>query len=481
MVKGMITIATQQEAVARAESVRVSSAATRGSGRGATAARGERVAVPSAGPFPPPPIIKKKIRPPGPEKNEGDPSPAVSEPSYRLLVVDDEPLALNLAKRVFETESDIALHAATSAVRALETAMIHDIDLVIPDQRMPEMTGLQFLARVREVRPRALRVLLTAFPDTSVALKAINEGLLYRFILKPWEPEDMRVTVRRALETKRLADEHDRLVNQLKTSYEELIQSEHMAALGRLSAGIGHELKTSVDPLVARIATLEVEVGRVVEAGRAASRAIQKEFAPDEVDRLKEATLRAAPDLAGAVDESIAAVRTAGAQLEALARGVQSYTANVETEPFDINPAVAAPLAPPPHPPRGIVPLERKLEAVPLVRCRGPEITQVVLSLLGNAVDAVQRVPEPLIEVRTSHEGSRVRLEVADNGTGLDPGVAQRLFKPFTSSNAGAKGRELGLSICKSIVESHGGQIEPAAHGPPGTRFTVTLPAIAAV
>ncbi|TMA11133.1 MAG: response regulator [Deltaproteobacteria bacterium] len=210
MVKGMITIATQQEAVARAESVRVSSAATRGSGRGATATRAAATALVSAWAFFPHPMIQKRISVPWAMINDGGRILAVSEPSYRLLVVDDEPLALNLAKRVFETESDIALHAATSAVRALEMAMIHDIDLVITDQRMPEMTGLQFLARVREVRPRALRVLLTAFPDTSVALKAINEGLLYRFILKPWEPEDMRVTVRRALETKRLADEHDR-------------------------------------------------------------------------------------------------------------------------------------------------------------------------------------------------------------------------------------------------------------------------------
>src|SRR3982074_1950597 len=143
----------------------------------------------------------------------------MSEPSYRLLVVDDEPLALNLARRVFESESDIALHAATSAVRALEMAMIHDIDLVITDHRMPEMAGLQFLPRVREVRPRAPRVILPAFPDTSVALKAINEGLLHRFILKPWEPEDMRVTVRRALETKRLSDEHDRLPRPRNTTH----------------------------------------------------------------------------------------------------------------------------------------------------------------------------------------------------------------------------------------------------------------------
>src|SRR5438128_1603190 len=365
MVKGMITIATQQEAVARAESVRVSSAATRGSGRGATATLAAATALVSAWAFFPHPMIQKRISVPWAAINDSGTIPAVSEPSYRLLVVDDEPLALNLAKRVFETESDIALHAATSAVRALETAMIHDIDLVITDQRMPEMTGLQFLARVREVRPRALRVLLTAFPDTSVALKAINEGLLYRFILKPWEPEDMRVTVRRALETKRLSDEHDRLVNQLKTSYEELVQSEHMAALGRLSSGIGHELKSAVDPLVARIGTLEVEVGRVLEAGRAT------------------------PDLAGAVDESIAAIRTAGAQLEALARGVQSYTAAVEPEPFDINQAVLSAVQLLSHRLRESVRLERKLEAVPLVRCRGPEITQVVLSLLGNAADAV--------------------------------------------------------------------------------------------
>jgi two-component system response regulator PhcR len=413
--------------------------------------------------------------------NDGGNIRAVPEPSYRLLVVDDEPLALNLARRVFETESDIALHSATSAVRALEMAMIHDIDLVITDQRMPEMTGLQFLARVREVRPRALRVLLTAFPDTSVALKAINEGLLYRFILKPWEPEDMRVTVRRALETKRLSDEHDRLVSQLKTSYQELVHSEHMAALGRLSAGLGHELRSAVDPLLAAVGSLEAGLGRLLEAARAANRAVQRDLGADELQRLKDYLLRATPDMAGAVEESVAAVRTAGAQIEALARGVQSYTAAVEPEPFDINQAVLSAVQLLSHRLRDPIRLERNLQAVPLVRCRGPEITQVVLNLLGNAADAVQRVPEPTIHLRTWHEGPSVRLEITDNGTGLDPETVQRLFKPFTSEQPSNRGRDLGLSVCKSIVESHGGSIEAAADGPRGSRFTVTLPAIAAL
>ncbi len=402
------------------------------------------------------------------------------EPSYRLLVVDDEPLALNLAKRVFETESDIALFSATSAVRALEMAMVHDIDLVITDQRMPEMTGLQFLARVREVRPRALRVLLTAFPDTSVALKAINEGLLYRFILKPWEPEDMRVTVRRALETKRLSDEHDRLVNQLKTSYDELVQSEHMAALGRLSAGIGYELKSALEPLRASVGELGVAVARLLDTARAASRAIQYDFTAPELAVLKDSLARASPELSGSAERSLEAVRSGCAQLDALARGIQGYTASAEPEPFDINQAVLSAMQLLSHRLRQAVRLERDLQAIPLVRCRAPEITQVVLNLLSNAADAVQKVSQPTIEVRTRQDGPRVRLEVADNGAAFDPDVAQQLFKPFAFDRASGLDRGLGLSICKSIVESHGGQIEAGAAGPAGTRFTVTLPAIGA-
>src|SRR5438105_7721530 len=251
-------------------------------------------------------------------------------------------MALNLVRRVFESESDIDVDATTSAQRGLEVAMLRDIDLVITDQRMPEMEGLQFLARMRELRPRALRVLLTAFPDTAVALKAINEGLVYRFVLKPWDMEDMRVTVRRVLETKRLSDEHEKLVNQLKTSHQELIDAEHMAALGRLSASLGHELNKAVKPLLAGASALEVEMGRLLDAARAAERAVKRNFADDEVKLLKSDILRASPELAGPAEESLATIRAAGAQLAALARGIESYSLRGEPEPIDINQSVLA-------------------------------------------------------------------------------------------------------------------------------------------
>jgi len=208
---------------------------------------------------------------------------------------------------------------------------------------------------------------------------------------------------------------------------------------------------------------------------------VQKDFAPDQVEALRGAVLRSTPDAAGAAEDSLASVRKAAAELEALARGVQSYTAAEEPEPFDINQAVLSAVQLLSHRLRESIRLERNLQAVPLVRCRGPEITQVVLNLMSNAADAVEKVPEPAIHVRTWHEGSSVRLEIADNGTGLDPAVAQRLFKPFTAPQPATGGRDVGLNVCKSIVESHGGSIEAVADGNSGTRFTVTLPAIASI
>src|SRR5262249_8272233 len=178
------------------------------------------------------------------------------------------------------------------------------------------------------------------------------------------------------------------------------------AALGRLSGGIGHELRAAVDPLLAGIGSLEGQIGRLLEAagGQEGS------------DELK-----------GSVQQTLAAVRKAGTELQALARGMQNSPTAAEPEPFDVNQAVLSAVQLLSHRLRTSVRLERNLEAVPMVRGRGPEITQVVLNLLGNAADAVERVPEPIIRVRTWHEGGSVRLEIADNGAGLDPDVAPKL------------------------------------------------------
>jgi signal transduction histidine kinase len=395
-----------------------------------------------------------------------------------LLVVDDEPLALKLVQRVFEPETDIEVLSDTSPERCLELAKAHDIDLVVADQRMPEMEGLQFLARVRELRPRALRMLLTAFPDTQVALTAINEGLVYRFILKPWEPEDMRVTVRRALETKRLADEHDRVVRQLKSSYDELVQAEQLMALGRISAGIGHELGHAVGPLLTNVQALQSQLSRLLKTVRTGDRAFEHDLARAQTKLFDHEASSANPTVKGHAEESLAAIRAAGERLDALVRTVSGYAVRGEPEPLDVNQTVltAVQILSARFDPA--IRLERDLRAVPLARCRRSEILQVVLNLLANAIEAVEKQSDPLVRVRTWPAGNNLRLEIADNGKGLPAMVEDHLFQPFVSTKPTGRGSGMGLSICRGIVESHGGSIEAASTRGSGTTFTVTLPAL---
>jgi two-component system NtrC family sensor kinase len=168
----------------------------------------------------------------------------------------------------------------------------------------------------------------------------------------------------------------------------------------------------------------------------------------------------------------------ASGRLATLVRGLESYTVRAEPEPLDINQAVLTAIQLLSNRFGKAVRLERDLPPVPMARCRRSDILQVVLNLLGNAADAVEKRSDATVQIRTSHEGSKVRLEIVDNGKGLDPAVAARLFQPFVSTKATGRGTGMGLSICRSIVESHGGTIDAVSERGVGTRFTVTLPAI---
>ena len=401
-------------------------------------------------------------------------------PSYSLLVVDDEPLALKLIERVFAAESDVDLRLTNSPTRGLEIAERLELDAVISDQRMPEMNGLDFLGRLRDRRPRAHRILLTAYPELEVVLKAINNGLVYRFVLKPWDLDDMRVSVRRALEAKRLADEHDRLSALLRAQFDELVRAERLASIGRLSAGVGHELANAATPLLLNVDLLVDEVARLQELFRSALQAVESDFKREALDQLTKITRRLQARKADDFNETLTALRAAAAQLQAIVHGLKRVARDArDAIPYDVNQAVLTAVALLNHRFKSGIQLERDLNALPAVMCRVSEIAQVILNLLGNAADAVEGAPVRTIRVRTWEADGRVHLEISDSGSGIDPAVRSRLFEPFVTTKEIGRGTGLGLSICKNIVESHGGSITVDSEAGKGARFTVALPAAA--
>src|ERR1044072_3711174 len=116
----------------------------------------------------------------------------------KILIVDDETEKLRALERIFRNEHEVL--TASSAVEALAALESHDVALLISDQRMPEMSGIELLSRTVSLRPHMVRILLTGYTDVSSLIEAINCGHVYKYVTKPWKNEELVITVSRALE-----------------------------------------------------------------------------------------------------------------------------------------------------------------------------------------------------------------------------------------------------------------------------------------
>ena len=118
--------------------------------------------------------------------------------SYKIIVVDDEPSNLRVLERLFRHDYEVI--TAESGEEALRLLSEHDAALVITDQRMPNMTGVELLKRTADIRPHMVRIILTGYTDIETLVEAINSGLVYKYVTKPWNNEELCLTVNRALE-----------------------------------------------------------------------------------------------------------------------------------------------------------------------------------------------------------------------------------------------------------------------------------------
>lgn len=136
------------------------------------------------------------------------------ETKYKILLVDDEEDNLALLYRTLRQEFNII--KTTSPLQALEILKEESFDIICSDHKMPEMDGVEFLKRSYEITPQSIRLLITAYSDSSILIDAINYAKIYRYIKKPWEPAELLMIVRAAIEYFQLKKDNDRLINDLK-------------------------------------------------------------------------------------------------------------------------------------------------------------------------------------------------------------------------------------------------------------------------
>ena len=140
--------------------------------------------------------------------------------NYKVLAVDDEQASLNAINRTLRKEFEVIL--SLNAQSALEALKKEKIAVLLADQRMPGMTGVELFQKALQIQPNAVRILITGYTDIEATIQSINDGQIYYYINKPWEPDDLRLIVRRAAEYHQLLEDNKRLMADLKQANEQL-------------------------------------------------------------------------------------------------------------------------------------------------------------------------------------------------------------------------------------------------------------------
>jgi CheY-like chemotaxis protein len=362
----------------------------------------------------------------------------------RLLLVDDEPENLQVLSALLEETCEV--HTADSGARAL--ALVDRgpaFSAVISDQRMPGMTGMELLTEMSRRSPDTVRMMLTAYSDLGPMVAAVNEGSVYRFFLKPWNPDEMRSSVSDALwlhearaalgqvvgllETRK--GELERTLAHLKRAQGEFLAAERLSTVGRFSAGIAHNIRNSLTVMMNLLELVQqnpAEQSVLVSAQRAFE--------------TLDALLRLVNDV------------------NSLGRGKLQTAARVpvEMEPFLsrlLDGFRAEPLGRDRQLTTTLHPSARVLVVDP------NRIRQALLALLRSVAQATP-VQLPIeLDLRALENGSTC-FEVLSPPRGMsvaparEPGAGRRALAASAPTFAQI---ELGLEICRVVADAHGGRL----------------------
>ncbi|MGN6387703.1 MAG: response regulator [Verrucomicrobiota bacterium] len=165
---------------------------------------------------------------------------------FAILYVDDEEKSLKYFTRAFQDQFRVFTANNAQDGYALLEQHKDEIGIIMTDQRMPGEKGVQLLEKTRQLRPRIIRMLATAFSDLDAAIDAVNSGAIYKYVHKPWDVPNLEVTLRRALEFFMVQRERDQLLREKLSVLHNLMITDRVVSLGVLAAGLGHHIRNSL-------------------------------------------------------------------------------------------------------------------------------------------------------------------------------------------------------------------------------------------
>jgi two-component system probable response regulator PhcQ len=377
---------------------------------------------------------------------------------YAVLYVDDEEMALKYFQKTFGAEFRVltAINAA-EGLKLIEE-MGDEIGVLLTDQRMPGQKGVQLLERARQLRPKMVRMMITAYADFGVSVDAINLGNIFRYISKPLQVEDMRNTLRRAMDFYLLQKERDELLREKLSVLQSMVITDRVISLGVLASGICQSLRNPLDAVntflnlvPARLREEEIQLdrlrdpgfwrdfhGQVLEQTRRISEAIGELDATD------------GEDLEDIEPAALVARCIENARVAASAKGVR---------------------------------LENAIQsALPVLRVNPARFARLFEILLANEIELLGDGKSVTLTASVNRMGETpvsVAFEIRDDGPGLPQEALRPIFDPFCIRPAGTEKFGLDLLGVYFLVHHHGGHIEADSLPGEGTTYRIEFPLLA--
>jgi signal transduction histidine kinase len=347
--------------------------------------------------------------------------------------------------------------------------------MVITDWMMPEMDGSGLLRRIRaSQRPGYVyAILLTAKSQKEDLVEGMDAGA-DDFLTKPFDRDELRVRLR-------AGERIIRLEHHLRETQTALIQTEQLASVGRLAAGVAHEINNPISYVMNNIAVLRRDVQTALLVldkygeGRAALSQAEPELAAAVARLEEEVDLSYLRENLGRMfdssTEGLQRIRTIVQNLRDFARLDEA-----EHKDVDLNAALQSTVVALRHElDQKALRVKTSLQELPLVACHPGKINQVFLNILLNAIQASGR--DGMIEVRTQpDQEDAVLVEIEDHGEGISPQHLPHIFEPFYTTKPVGGGTGLGLSVSYGIVRDHSGSLNVESSVGQGSLFRIRLP-----
>jgi two-component system probable response regulator PhcQ len=371
---------------------------------------------------------------------------------YSILYVDDEVMSLKYFRANFEDRFRIM--TAPSAAEAFRLFELHkdDIGILIADQRMPSTTGVELLEKVRQQRPKMIRMLATAYSDLDAAVAAVNTGAIYKYISKPWDIRELEINLMRAMEFFIIQGERDALLREKLSALHRLMMTDRLISLGLLASGLGHHLRNALVAVrvfldLAPLTNMDIERVNNPDYWLAFYKTAQSQMQKitEILDSLGSIPLT--PPAKFDDQLKLSELATEVVRSKRLQQGWEDRAVQVQT-----------------------------FASEPLIYVDKKMFGRLFDLLFDNLAEATTKESVFYVVVTEDSQSGDVKLGFSADELRLPKESLRHVFDPFYVEDINPKDAGIGLLICYFIVYHHGGQFIATVDGTDITRYTISLP-----